>query len=112
MMQRHLKYAVGDIVLDPNAVAERLNQACNGPEGVFMIRGVCQFGTAVSFLLLPLEAEEEPVEHYYLAPLEDSTADGIDTEIMNRWTAGFDVLGAIALGEEKHLLLLAGPDVP
>jgi hypothetical protein len=115
MIQRQVKFSVNEIAFNPGNVENCLNKLCAGPDG-YWVRGVCQFDQSVTFVLLPrslpqppapdLADETVPVAHH-LVLLQDLSEAAVDAELMTRWTAGFETIGAIDLGDSQAMLLVA-----
>ena len=103
MMQRIIRYQVDDVIVDPDGVVEALNHACAGRTGMYRVRGVCQVGEDVYFVLLPL-GPQETLETYVLAPVDDVSTDGFSAMLHTRWTSGFDAVGAVTLGDAVYVL--------
>jgi len=103
MMQKIVRYEVDDIIVNPDGVVEALNHACTGRTGMYKIRGLCQVGGSVYFILLPLDPHET-AETYGLAPVADISADGFTSMLHSRWSAGFDAVGSVVLGDTVYVL--------
>ncbi len=109
-MQKIVRFDIDDVVLDPESVQARLNQACSGRTGLYRVRGVCAVGGAVYFVLLPL-APDVSAETYVLAYVDDVSDAGFAAVLEERWSAGFDAVGSIAMGESAYVLF-ARPSHP
>ncbi len=105
MTHRLVKFTVNDIAADSDSIAERLNKVCSGGVAKYRVRGVCQVNEHVVFALLPCAPEE--LEIYSIVELSDSSEERLDTELADRWKAGFDAVGTIDLGEGTTLLVVA-----
>ena len=92
-----------DIVQDPEAVSEILEKACYGRRGRFAVTGVCQLGDEVFFVLQP-RVDSSPREKYVLAVAKDTTSSGFSAELLNRWTHGFNAIGAITVADRSFIL--------
>ena len=106
MMQKILHFDIDDIVVDPDNVLERIQHACSDTIGRYRVRGLCQIDDRITFVLVPLDASES-AETYQLGWLEDSTPEGLQTALMNRWSGGYDTIGCVNLGDGRYTLLLA-----
>ncbi len=104
-MQKQVKFTSKDIAHDPEAIAARLSQICAGHPRYF-VRGICQVGETVSFMLLPTGAND-PITPLHLVPLEDITDNALESEFSSRWSSGFDTLGAIHLGNNDYMAVFA-----
>jgi len=102
-MQKIVSFAVDDIVVDPEGVTTTLNAACNHRSEARRVRAVCQVGETVFFVLSPLFPQESHAE-YRLVTVEDTTWDGFSALLEERWTGGFDPVGAIKLYETTMVL--------
>lgn len=106
MMQRILHFDVDDIIVDPDNVLDRVKHACAAADGTYRLRGICQIGDRVSFVLTPREAAYLE-ETYVFGWLDDTSPQGFQTALMNRWSGGYDTLGTVNLGDNRYLLVLA-----
>lgn len=106
MMQKTLHFNIDDIVVDPDNVLERIQHACRDANGQYRVRGLCQIDDRISFVLVPLSESESP-ETYQFGWLEDTTPEGLQTALMNRWSGGYDTIGCINLGDNRYMLVLA-----
>lgn len=107
MMQRLATFSVDDIAFDPKAVGNSLNERCNEGRNKYYVRGACQTEGVVHFVLLP-RPEHREEETYVLAPLsEDVTPEGVEAELAERWSAGFDTIATINLGRARYYALFA-----
>lgn len=107
-MHRTLVFDLQELWHDHANVAERVTHACSGAGRDLRVRGMAQIGGQVYLYLLP-SAGTAP-ERYVLAPWEDESVDGVTACLSSRWSAGFDLVGAIQLEQGRHLLLLASGD--
>ncbi len=107
MMQKIIRFDTDDLALDPEGVAESLNHACTGRTGLYWVRGLCRVGDCVYFVLLPLGPDQVP-ETYLFVSVDDESALGIPALFQTRWTAGFDAVGTVRIGETL-LALFARP---
>jgi len=105
-MQKLLIYSEIDLVFDPVPVADALNRVCNSPTGPFVVRGLCRFGDDICFVLLPTHSETAP-EQYLFVINEEASAAGFLAAVEERWEAGFDCVGNVALDGSKSLMLYA-----
>jgi len=103
-MQKIITFEVPEIALSPEQVAMALNKACSARQGRYRISGLCQLEDTVLFLLLPL-ARGDAVEEYLFCTASDLTIPGFTGELLNRWSHGFNTLGALAVGNARVLLL-------
>ena len=108
MIQKLIPFPVDEFVVDPAGVAETLTHACTARRQRYRVRGLCQFGDTVYFILLSLEHGETP-ETYVLAPVENSSGSGITGMLSERWGAGFNTVGAVDVGEKNYMVLYAQP---
>lgn len=106
MMQKILHFDIDDIVVDPDNVLERIEHACSETTGRYRLRGICQIDDRISFVLVPLEASES-AETYQFGWLDDTTPEGVQTALMNRWSGGYDTIGCVNLGDNRYMLVLA-----
>ena len=107
-MHRTLLFDLDELWHDHEDVAERVNHACHSGQEKLRVRGLAQIGDTVYVYLLP--AGDETAEQYVLAPWEDESVEGVSTCLSERWSAGFDLAGAIRLEEGRHLLLFVRVD--
>lgn len=105
-MQKLLHFDSDDLVVDRESVLEQVQRSCQRNSGRFRVRGVCQVDRLVTFVLDPIDAGES-LETYEFGWLDDITAEGVESAILNRWSAGRDTVGSVSLGDDRYLLLLA-----
>lgn len=108
MTQKIVTFSISDLAFDPREASDVLNHACTARRHHFWVRGICQMEQTVYASLLPLEPGRG-AEEYIFVPLADSTPDGIVSTIEQRWSAGFDCVGSVDLGDGRFLLLLVKP---
>ena len=106
IMQKIVEFAVDDLTLDAEAVADVLTQACRKREGTFAVRGLCQVEEAVYFVLHPCTTEEAPAQYGWVE-VNDLTDAGITALLDQRWGGGFDLVGAVNAGDGLLFVLFA-----
>lgn len=107
-MQKIMTFATDDLVIDPESVAGRLTKMCSEHRPHYRVRGLCQIQDKVYFVLLAATAGQ-PREQCVIVPVRDISDDGFISMLDERWTAGFNCVGTIALGEGTHMILFARP---
>ena len=105
-MQKILTFTIDSIAYDSKNVENVLNEACSGRREKYWVRGGSQVDENVYFLLLR-QPKGRQSEKYHLAPLEDTTRDGMTSMLEQRWESGFDTITTIDLGEDTFLILVA-----
>ena len=103
-MQKIIAFEIPEVALSPEQVALALNKACSGRQGRYRISGVCQIEDTALFVLLPL-ARGRALEEYLFCTVSDLTVPGFTGALLDRWSHGFNTLGALAVGNARVLLL-------
>gem|GEM_PF-1223644 len=104
-MQKIMTFAIDDLIIDPQSVADQLTKLCSTHRPRYRVRGLCRIEDCVYFVLHAATATE-PREQCVFAPIEDVSNDGFTSMLDQRWAAGFNSIGTIAEGEGTYLLLL------
>lgn len=110
-MQRIMTFAIDDLVIDPESVAAQLTKMCSEHRPHYWVRGLCQLQDKVYFVLLAATAGE-PREQCVIVPVRDVSDAGFTSMLDERWSAGFNCVGTVALGEGMHLILFTRPQDP
>ena len=108
-MQKVATYSTGDLAFDASGIAERLTARSTSGRQRYWVRGVCQTGDDVHFILLPRQHRERE-ETYAIAPVLDTTQEGMAAMLLGRWQSGFDTVGMIDLGDGSFLGVFARGD--
>ena len=103
MMQKIVSFVLDDLAADPGAVQAGLNTACLSRRQKYRVNGVCQLADTVHFVLLPVESVPAELS-YVIAPVDETGPDGFSGELSLRWSAGFDALGTMQVGETMFAL--------
>ena len=110
-MQKIISFTVDDLAADAAGLAETLTDACNRRRTRYRIHGLCHIEEVLYFVLLPLPKDEPPADYIFVST-EDVTEAGMTSLLEARWEAGFDAVGAVALGEANYFILFAVPQDP
>ena len=107
-MQKLIAYSIDDIAYDARAISDALSKACTTHTQHYTVRGVCQVGRTVYFVLVPL-AGSGKLEDYIMVDVPDLSDDGFTSMLAERWDNGFSTIGTINLGEDSYVVLFARP---
>lgn len=103
MMQKIVSFTLDDLAADPKAIEAGLDAACLSRRQKYRVNGVCQLSDTVHFVLLPVDSVAD-VSSYAIVPTDETGPDGFTAELSQRWSAGFDALGTIEVGETLLVL--------
>lgn len=106
-MQKIILFSVAELVLDPDGVAAALDKACGGRQGRYRVSGLCQVEEQV-YVALVERGRGQPAESHQFRAVGDTTAAGFTAALFDSWSQGCNVIGAVASGSDR-LLLLARP---
>jgi len=103
-MKRIIEISIADILLDPAAASLLLTRGCRRKKGCpLTVRGCCPSSPALLFLLDD-EAKISHVPEYHLAPMKESSTDGIVAEINARYAAGHTFIGSFTAADANWAL--------
>lgn len=96
MSYRVAQFHLDDFVLDHDAVAESLNQACHRDHCHYRISGICQ--TLNDRVVVVFEEDYEGRDwRYVIKPFSGETAADVVGEVHSRWQGKFSTKGLIQL---------------
>ena len=103
-MKRIIEISIADILLDPAAASLLLTRACRrGKRGNLTVRGCCPVSPALLFLLDD-ETKIDLLPEYHLAPMKETSTDGILAEINARYAAGQTFIGSFTAADKNWAL--------
>jgi hypothetical protein len=101
-MNRIIKVAVDDIILDPAAQSEMLTNAALERNPEMAVTGVCEINDTI--LVVLEEGECEASLDYVFAPFNSLNEDEIVSEISQRYFSGFTLVGGFDVKKTKWAL--------
>ncbi len=104
------EFALDDLVIDPEAVEQAINNACRKRRPHKQVQAVCQIDNRVFFVLRHVD-EHGPGCRYRLVPLADPTPDGFVAAVADRYQGSTDIVGTVTAGD-AILALFAKLDTP
>ena len=97
MKQRIVIFSIDEIVIDVNAIAQSINDACHRDKTRYRVSGICQNHDSV--LVSLEETNSQNGLKYVLVPFSGTSTDAIKADIFTRWSSGFSTKGLIRLSE-------------
>lgn len=101
-MNRIIKVAVDDIILDPAAQSEMLTIAAADRNPKMRVTGLCEINDTV--LVVLEECDDDVALDYVFAPFKSLNEDEVVTEISQRYFASFTLLGGFDVKKNKWAL--------
>ncbi|MCK5845110.1 MAG: hypothetical protein KAG97_10405 [Victivallales bacterium] len=102
-MNRIIKIAVDDIIINPAAQSEMLTKAAEKRNPIMRVTGLCEINDAILVALEELEPDTAGIE-YVFAPFESVNEDEVIAEISERYFSSFTLLGGFDVKKTKWAL--------
>ncbi|NOY75302.1 MAG: hypothetical protein GXP32_05880 [Kiritimatiellaeota bacterium] len=108
-MNRIIKIAIDDIIINPSAQSQLLTKAAAERTPNIRVTGICEINDVLLITCEERGNGEEAVE-YIFAPFESVNEDDVVAEIRDRYFSNFTFLGGFDVKKVKWALFAHNPD--